>query len=171
MAEDQLLPTDDLRAPEDDLAAAVASTFDDDPDPGAAPPVIPFGRSWAFDWIEGRFKRSGGAPAETRGLETLKEWLEMARRTARDAHECFSPAFGMEQPEGWKGTLDVDEAASDYGVRLEEAWLVHDRVASVEDYAAHFESDEQTIVIDDLTVRTDNEGAVTMPGRAPLIAE
>jgi hypothetical protein len=172
---EQLLPTDDLLTPEEELAAAVEGALEGDPDPGEERPVIPFGRSWVMDWTADppRFKRHGTAPAECRGLDSLKQWLEMARRTARDAHDVFSPEFGMDGPEDWMGHVDTDEAASDYGAQLEEAWLVHDRVSSVEDYRAHFETDVETIFIDELNVITDDEtaGSVDMSGPAPLNGE
>lgn len=169
---DQLLPTDEQRTPEDDLAGAVASALNAEV-AVEEPPLIPLGRSWAFDWRAGRFKRQGGAPAEVRGIDALKEWLEMARRTKRGAHACFSNAFGMEGPEDWMGHVNVDEATADYGADLEETWGVHDRVAAVVDYRAHFEEDEETIVIDELRVVTDLEGArpVSMAGPAPLLPE
>lgn len=169
---DLLLPSDDLRTPEDDLDAAIAGALEDPATiESEEPPAIPLGMSWAFDWERGRFKRRGGSPAEVRGIDALVQWLEMARRVKRDAHDVFSPQFGMDGPEDWMGHVDVAEAASDYGAQLSEAWGVHDRVASVEDFTAHFEEDEETIFIDRLHVVTDTDQVAAMAGPAPLNPE
>lgn len=159
---EELLPQDDPVSPEDDLKAAVDSALDEsEADPPEEQPPIPFGVSWAFDWTANppRFKRHGGAPAEVRGLDALREWLEMSRRVARGAHPVFSPDFGMDGPEDWMSEVDVVEAASDYGAKLVDAWVnsTHERVVAVEDFDAHFEDDAETIFIDSLNVYTDND--------------
>lgn len=163
-----LLPADDELSPSDDLAAAAASVLDDDLPEEDVPAVTPFGTSWQFDWGKGRFVRAGTAPAEVRGRESLAQWLEMARRTARGAHDAFSEQFGMDGPEDWEGTVDVVEASSDYEEKLRDAWLPHDRIAAVQNYAATFLRDQQVINVTSLDVLTDEEDAIPVTGPAPF---
>jgi hypothetical protein len=167
-----LFPQDDPVTPEEDVEAAAASVLGDTEltDAPEDPPQ-PFGRTWAFNWAAGRFYRRGGAPVEVRGLDSLVQWLQLARYTQRGAHAVFSDDFGMDGPEDWMGTVDVVEAASDYGARLQDAWTVHDRVASVENFEAHFEDDSGVIVIDSVDVITDTEDTVLLPGPSPLFPD
>lgn len=166
-----LFPQEDPITPEDDLSASSASVLDSPLAEVPAESPVPFGRSWAMDWSTGRFIRAGGSPLETRGLDTLVQWLQLARLTQRGAHDAFSEDFGMDRPDGWMATVDVLEATSDYGVRLADAWLLHDRVASVENFEAYFDSTEGVIIIDTLDVITDTEDSVPMTGPAPLYPE
>lgn len=121
-----------------------------------------------MDWATGRFVRAGTAPREVRGRLALAQWLEMARRTARGAHDVFSEQFGMDGPEDWEGTVDVAEAAADYGDKLEDAWLPHDRIAEVTRYRAVFNPNTKTINILSLDVITDEAEAIPLTGPAPF---
>lgn len=80
------------------------------------------------------------------GIEALKQWCLMAIYSARFAHPVFSEQFGMEEPESPLGELiDVAEFVSDWGARLTEALLVHERIAAVENIDATFDPDQQLI--------------------------
>jgi hypothetical protein len=158
----ELLPaTDEALDGETALAAAAESVLaEDEPDEV----LVPFGRTWLFDWEHGRFVRDGLAPKEVRGTEALAVWAGMAMHAARYAHPVFGPDFGMEYPESVIGqAVDLQEPAGDWGARAEEALQAHDRVTGIEDFEAHWEPDEGVIVIDTLEVLTDAESTEENP--------
>lgn len=167
----ELLPPDDEGVePEAEVEAAAASVLEDvegEPIADDEEPPQPFGRTWLFDFERGRFRRDGAAPAEVRGFAALEMWCLMALHSARYAHAVFSDDFGMERPEEPLGELLDDEAAAEYAERAQEALLVHDRIAAVENFEAtidprvgalaveHFEivtDDDERLVFDDVTI-------------------
>lgn len=162
-----LLPTDDDEVPpEDDVDAAEAAALtepDAEAELGEDAPM-PYGRTWLFDFPAGRTQRQGAAPAETRGLGALRMWCLMAIYSARYAHGVFSDEFGMEHPEVPIGELPSDEAAADYGRRLEEALLVHDRVVAVENYKATVNPLEGVLEIETFDVVTDEDERIQFAG-------
>lgn len=102
------------------------------------------------------------------GLRALEQWCLMAIYSARYAHPVFSENFGMESPESGIGELvDVGEFISDYGDRLTEALLVHERIAAVENIEGSFDEEEQTILIT-FEVVTDEEERLSI---GPLTLE
>lgn len=156
----ELLPADDefvsdVAALDAAAAGAIEAT--------GGPPVLadaapaPYGRSWEFDFDEGRFRRTGGSPAEVRGQDTLKQWCLMAVHSARFAHAVFSDEFGMEDPEEVIGEVVVEEMVPDFERHLTEALLVHDRVASIENFDAEYDPAEGILYITSLDVVTDEE--------------
>lgn len=156
----ELLPVDDEgTTPEEDLAAAERSALEDAleglDDPADEVPPEPFGRSWAFDFERGRFRRQGEAPGEVRGLVALEQWCQVAIRTARYAHAVFTDAFGMERPASAIGQVDVRDEVADYGDRLRAALLVHDRITDVVDYRASYDPEEGLLLVESFTVVTD----------------
>lgn len=154
----ELLPADDEGlAPEADLQAAVDGALDE-PQEAPDPPVEPLGRSWLWDRQTGRFVRDGFAPKEVRGRGALAQWCDAAMHTARFAHPIFDGTFGMDEPDDIIGqAADVDERASDWGERLREALLVHDRIASVENFTAFYDQDAGVLYVQTLDVLTDEE--------------
>lgn len=156
-----LIPLEEGADPEAVLDAAEASILDD---PYAAAeqedPPIPFGRSWAFDHDKGRFFRSAGGPAETRGVSTLVEYINAAMRTAAGVHPIFPPDFGIESPEDFLGSADPTEALADFEDRLRTALLAHDRIEDVRNFEADWNSSTGIIVVTNLLVVTDQEEVV-----------
>ena len=141
----------------------------------------PLGRTPKFDFLAGRFVYSGGSPVYVTGREALKQWVEMAMRTFRGAHEVFSTQFGMDEPEGFIGeAADAKAAVSDWGARFQEAVLQHDRIAAVVEFRATYEPNltvqigSETVelggalVIENFTIVTDedettNLGPIAVP--------
>lgn len=156
-----LVPLEEGADPEAVLDAAEASVFDD---PFAAAegedPPIPFGRSWAFDYDKGRFIRSAGAPAETRGVATLIEYVNAAMRTAAGVHPILPPEFGIESPEDFLGTVDPTEALSDFQDRLRRALIAHDRIEDVRSFEADWDPSLGIITVTNLLIVTDQEDVV-----------
>lgn len=156
-----LVPLEEGADPEAVLDAAEASVLDE---PFAAAeaddPPIPFGRSWAFDYDKGRFIRSAGAPAETRDVATLVEYINAAMRTAAGVHPIFPPEFGIESPEDFLGSADPTEALSDFKDRLRTALLVHDRIQDVREFEAEVDLSLGIITVTNLLIVTDQEDVV-----------
>jgi hypothetical protein len=156
-----LVPLEEGADPEAVLDAAEASVLDD---PFAATetddPPVPFGRSWAFDYDNGRFFRSAGAPAETRGVSTLVEWINATMRTAAGAHPIFPPEIGIERPEDFLGAADPTEALSDFEDRLRTALLAHDRIQDVREFEADIDFSKGIITVTNLLIVTDQEDVV-----------
>ena len=156
-----LVPLEEGADPEAVLDAAEASVLDD---PFAAAeeedPPIPFGRSWAFDYDRGRFFRSAGAPAETRGVATLVEYVNAAMRTAAGVHPILPPEFGIESPEDFLGVADPTEALSDFEDRLRTALLANDRIEDVREFEADVDLATGVITVTNLLIVTDQEDVV-----------
>lgn len=111
------------------------------------PPII--GKSWAFDFVAGRFfpSRTGGV-VPTRGLETLRIWVEKCLRTIRDSHPVHDDEYGLLG--GFDSVLgrqfDAGEVA-DLEQRITDAVLYHPRIESVADFGVLFDEDDETLWI------------------------
>lgn len=165
----ELVPPDENAvSPLDDLNAAAASAVSD---PGTAAeaavdPVEPFGVSWAFDYVAGRFKRQGTSPGRVEGTSALVEWCMTALNSRRYAHAIFSDEFGMEKPQGTRRGLPAgraaEEYASDWGAKAREALLVHDRIVNVA-MTPLYDPVKGLITIDNLVVVTDEDVELAFP--------
>lgn len=157
LADFPLVPAGEEVTPELDLAAAAASALDAQDAavlPDAAP--IPFGRTPLFDFETGRMVRAGGDPVWVTGLAAVEQWCLMAAHSARYAHSVFTAAFGMEEPDSPIGEVTlIAEETSDWGERLAEALLVHDRVIAVD--AVELRAEDDALYIDGFEVVTDEE--------------
>lgn len=161
----ELLPVEDtdLIAAADQLAAAEASITDNpftQTTPTEAP--IPFGKSWLWDPTVERYVRLGSAPVETRGTDTLRQWIYAALHTAQGVHAILPPTFGMERPDDWIGTVDPTDALATFEPRAEDALTQHDRIESLDDLTATADPEEGVITIEDLVVVTDENDAVPL---------
>lgn len=153
----ELLPADDDELDEvADLDLAEASALEGVPPVEANDPVEPLGKTWKFDYDQQRFVRQGSSPVEVRGVLCLQEWVQLAIRTARFAHDVFSEDYGMESPEDVIGQVPPDELLADYGNRMREAVLVHDRVTDFTDFQGDYDPSEGTINIS-FAIETDDE--------------
>ncbi|MCA1571256.1 MAG: DUF2634 domain-containing protein [Chloroflexi bacterium] len=158
----ELLPAEDEEIdPQADLEAAAASALDDVPaEAPANDPPAPLGKTWLFDFAEGRFLRSGAAPAEGRGFDSIRMWCLMAMHSARYAHPCFGDAFGMEEPEEPIGETVNSELLADYERKLREALTVHDRIVGLVNFEAYFNPLEGVLEIDNFDVVLDDDALV-----------
>lgn len=157
-----LIPADQ---PEDERVAAAADSALAAAD---APPteeeVMPFGRSWAFDYEERHFVRTGSGATQTFGIESLEQWCLMAMNSTRFAHDVFSEAFGVESLDDMIGTVMASELASEFEARLRDALLVHDRIVAIEDFTVEYEPTEDSLYVQNFTVVTDEEDRVAVAG-------
>lgn len=164
------LPEDDFIAPDADVeldaledegaGGAVLLSPDDEADLVIAEsPPAPLGRSWAFDFDKGTFLRNGGrGPLETRGLATLRSWIEKCLYTDRGAHPVSPPEYGVD------GLTDIIGDPMNEGVvagleeRIRDALLFHERITDVRDFAHYLgsvEGGDEEIVYISFTVLTD----------------
>jgi len=161
-----IIPTDDQEVgAEEELRAAVDLAVEDPllVDEGVEDAPVPLGRSWDFDFQRGRFRRPGEvAPVETRGRETLAQWILTTLHTAAGAHPIFSPEYGMEDPEDVIGLADPREALSDWEERVEAALLSHDRIMAVENVELEWDQAEGIIYLRRLDINTDEEEALRL---------
>jgi hypothetical protein len=65
-------------------------------DVNTVPP--PLGRSWLFDMGQERFALHGGRPQETRGTDTLVQWIDKFLHTQKGALPVHPPWFGLTDP-------------------------------------------------------------------------
>lgn len=163
-----LIPPAESISADADLAAAVEARLEN---PFELPEVRnvrePFGRTVAFDWENGRMKRQGVSPMWVTGHAALREWVMMVLHSAWLAHAVFTDEFGMESPEGGVGEgslYDIEAAISDFGENLERALLVHDRIATFEDFRAEWLEDDGIIHIINFTIVTDEEERLRFQG-------
>jgi hypothetical protein len=137
-------PAEDPVSPDDQLDNAAASALDEPAAVTGDAPVA-FGREWVFDYDQRRFVRGlDGAPLEARGTEGLRTWLGGVVHTARGAHRVFSDEHGMDKPNAPIGQAGADavEHASDWGEKLRDAVMVHDRVTGVSNFDGYYDPDQ-----------------------------
>lgn len=156
------LPTDDEPPSAEDALAALERSLDDDPDLDdfivAEDAPQPVGKSWAFDFVTGRFVKGGGrGPLATHHYTTLRTWIEKCLRTDRGAHPIHPPDYGMERPFDMIGQHVDDVLGGDLEGRVTEALLFHPRITDVRDFAADYDPNDEhaflsfTAVLDDDT--------------------
>lgn len=132
---------------EEELELAAASALA--PDYPALPgrPAVPLGRTWRFDWAQGRFISRGASPAETEGKGAVEEWCQMALHSARGAHAVFPEDFGVEDPEADVGGLPSSSSLVSLEDRLREALLRHDRITDVEEFEADYDPASDVVTV------------------------
>lgn len=160
-----LLPAEDPQTtPDDQVAAAVAGALaqPSSQTPVADPAPQPFGRSWQFDFEQGQFIHAGDAPADTTGFGALEQWLVMAAKSARYAHAVFSDEFGMENPDSTMGYFAEGEILVDWQQAMVEAWMVHDRVTSVENFDLTWDPTDGVLTINNVDIVTDEDQTVSL---------
>jgi hypothetical protein len=157
-----LIPATDATSSDEDLDAAEASALEALEQPTLEEdPSIPFGRTPLFDFATGRMVRAGDDVVWVSGLRAVEQWCLMAIYSARFAHSVFTEEFGMEEPERGLGhAVGIEEEVSDWGQRLEDALLVHDRIVAVEDFEGTYLADQGVLFIRRFTVVTDEDDRI-----------
>jgi hypothetical protein len=185
MSDQSFLPLTDDAIPDPDDSLDAVEDDDDDQSPFVdesdvsdivvaddAPP--PLGLSWAFDFQAGTFLLNGGhGPLETRGLATLRGWVEKCLMTARGAHPIHPPDYGVEGLLEVIGEAASDGVAGDLEDRIRDALLFHPRISDVTDFDAymgdpeeddeHDSADDETLFVS-FTVVTDDEDILEFVG-------
>lgn len=140
----------------DELGLAEESVAELEVDVGVA--TVPrTGRSWAFDFVTGRFvTRRGQGPLETSDDATLRGWIEKCLRTEREAHAIHrDTGFGLPPGDLIGGGA---EAVADYEVRVRDALTVHPRITDVREFEARTDPEDPEVVWAWFTVVTDEGG-------------
>ena len=159
---ESLIPGDDL---DQRVDAAVASALAEETEEGE-PEAVPFGRSWNFDFEQGRFVHEGSGAMRVYGGTALSMWCLMALHSTRFAHDVFSEAFGVENVDDLIGSAMSGEIGSEYEARMREALLVHDRIVALEDFTVEFDPADDAVYVSDFTVVTDEDERVSVDGTA-----
>lgn len=130
-------------------------------DPSVPPPDLvvtdapppPYGRSWAFDFVAQRFVVSpSGGIAETRGLATLRVWIEKCMRTDRGAHPIHSDDYGMVRPFDMIGMQLTDISKDDLEDRVRTALTVHPSILDIDDFDMTYATDGDDALFVSFTV-------------------
>lgn len=160
--ETQFLPADDEIDVDEALGGEIALLNSDfDTDDGGSLEEIPetIGRGWAFDFAKGEFVMHGMAPAEIRGIEQLKVWIEKTLRTSRLAHPIYTPSYGRDDPYAGIGQPFTSAVAGRIASDIKAALTYHDRITDVTDIEFDGSvADDQLFV--GFTVHTDEDEAL-----------
>lgn len=89
-----------------------------------------------------------------------RTWL--ARRRGCVYFTGNSDEFGMEDPDSTMGHFAEGELLSDWQQALIEAWMVHDRVTSVENMSLDWDPTTGTLTIIDVDIVTDEDQTVAL---------
>lgn len=170
------LPAEDEPPSADDALSAVEEELSDLPAlddvdlqveaPDELPPI---GRGWAFDFQEPGFRRgvSGRGVLATRGVETLRGWIDKALRTARGAHAVHPDDYGMDDPWRLIGTPLSRAPIAEYEDDVRRALTFHPRIADVTDFRVALDPDVPAVELQ-FTVVLDDDTAVSFdPFRLP----
>lgn len=147
---EELLPRDDFPISDAELENQIEDDRLLDPDP-----VIvvesepqPIGRSWAFDFISNRFyPKPGGGPQGTRGLTTLRFWIEKVLRTYRGAYPIYDSRYGIEDLDEIIGHQIGDASMTSLSGKIEDALLFHPSITAVTDFSADFNEVDEALVV------------------------
>lgn len=120
-------------------------------------PLIPFGRTWQFDWETRRF-----TGLQVRGEEALQQLIVTALQTARGAHGSVPEEFGFDDPDDFIGQADPAEAMADYETRLRDALLQIRRIEEIDDFDYEIDQEAGIVYLETLTIITDSGEAVPL---------
>jgi phage baseplate assembly protein W len=124
----------------------------------------PFGRSWAFDFsIPGFATEAGQGPLETRGIDTLRQWVIKCLLTARGAHPIHPRGYGMEKPFDVIGQPLSAFLNAELEERVANALTFHPRITGIEDFATFTEEEDDALLVE-FRVMLDNEEELDIQG-------
>lgn len=139
-------------------------------DPTIAPPDLvvtdaepaPLGRSWAYDFSHKRFLQRPGGTVQTRGITTLRQWIEKCLRTDRGAHPIHPDDYGMERPFDLIGQGLASASKDDLQARIEDALTFHPQIVGVQDMDLTYDPDDPSLNVSfTVVLRDDQQIAVT----------
>lgn len=123
----------------------------------------PLGRSWGYDFIRRRFITvRGKGPLETRGLETLRFWIEKALRTPRGSSVLHPDDYGLPR-RNILGESGAEVAFGDLSEDITDCLTFHPRITDVTDFDFNFVEEEEAlyasfrVVLDDETGTQDQD--------------
>lgn len=140
-------------------------------DPSLPPPDLivtdtpppPLGRSWAFDFTINRFVvNTSGGISETRGLATLRTWIEKCMRTDRGAHPIHSDDYGMVRPFDMIGMQLADISKTDLEQRIRDALTMHPSILDIDDFDMTYNTDGDDALFVSFTVLLADQQALVV---------
>src|SRR4051794_26346143 len=161
---DQFVPSSPEPVDPDDALASLEADFEERVDP---PEILvveeeppPIGRSWAFDFVSGRFRSGPGgrSPLATNGTATLVVWAEKCLRTVAGSHPIHPPGYGVRDRTSLLGRAISGAPVAELEQRIREALTFHPRIADIEDFVFDYDSADEwvnvtfSLVLDDDTV-------------------
>jgi hypothetical protein len=117
----------------------------------------PLGRSWEFDFAARQFVTRRTGVAQTRGLETLRQWCEKALRTDQGSSPIHSDNYGMVRPFDFIGEPQGSLSAADLEQRVQEALTFHPRIVGIENFDMTFDPVEPILYVSFTVVLSDDE--------------
>lgn len=163
-ADFELLPASTLNVTAEEQLAVSEALIDTDEVEEIEDPPEPYGRSLAFDHEARKFPLIGGQPNWTEGIETLIQWIKNMMWTSRMAHTIFSDDFGMDDPWALVGAPAQAALWQAYKTDLNDALLVHDRIAEVNSIQMDVDPEEPDLVIVTIEITTDEAEEITIEG-------
>lgn len=171
---DQFVPSSPEPLDPDNALASLEADFEERVDPPELlvveeePP--PIGRSWAFDFVSGRFQSgaTGKAPLATNGVATLIVWAEKCLRTVAGAHPIHPPGYGVRERSAVLGRAVAGAPVGELEQRIREALTFHPRIVDIEDFEFDFDPLDEwvnvtfSLVLDDDTVVPLNDLAMSV---------
>lgn len=139
-------------------------------DPTLAPPDLlvtdapppPLGRSWAYDFQASSFVQGISGVAQTRGISTLKQWVEKCLRTDRGAHPIYSDDFGIVRPFDMIGMALTDVNPDDLEQRIREALTKHPSIADIDDFDMTYSPDGDEFLLVTFTVKLIDQQSIPL---------
>lgn len=159
---DQLLPDDDGTLTAAQEAGLIAADSLDAPSLVVEAPTSPsIGKSYAFDFAHGHFyPSSSGGVQSTLGLTTLRFWVEKCLSTPKGAFPIHDDDYGLEGMDEIIGRQYDAGVVADLGRWITEALLYHPSIASVTNFQAAQDPNDETLFVS-FTVVTDQGDALT----------
>ena len=129
---EEVFPDDD---PENEAALLGSDALEeeDELELTVEPEPEPLGRSAAFDFDTERFRTSGHEPHPTRGLDTLRNWIEKCLRTEEGAHAIHPEGYGLRQSLDAYLNGDSDVSIGELEQDIIDALLYHPAISRVDD--------------------------------------
>lgn len=119
-----------------------------------------FGRSWQFDFVAGDFTPSSGGPQATRGLATLRNWIEKCLRTEGGGRfPVYSSQYGMVGVDSMIGLSQAAVDAGDLGDRIYDALMFHPRITDIVGFNAFIDPNDETLFVT-FRVITDTDDSI-----------
>jgi hypothetical protein len=166
---DEFIRPDEAPDPDEELLALEDALEDNrylppPIEPEDDPP--PIGRSWRFDFQEGRFVTgpTSRGPAQTFEDETLYVWCEKALHTASEAHAIYASDYGMREANRWVGRSLTSADFAQISEDIHAALTFHPRISDVIDFEFIQDDPDEDFLEVNFTVVRDDDSTVTLEG-------
>jgi hypothetical protein len=159
---------DDLEERLDDQSLFGDDVQSDDLVLETEPQVYPLGRSWLFDFTQGRFvndRTRARAPIRVTGIPQLQNWVEKALYTPRGAMPIHPDDYGLEDPDALVGQPLTGGGVANLRRRVEECVTFHPKIIGIEDFEVTTPDDDPDGVDVSFRLHLDNDDVVPFSTR------